>query len=100
MKIKWKQLLNIIDMLAYPLIATLVYMFAYTPSIKDVVTNTESNFETSGGFGPNQVSTILGLGIFLFFVKIILNSKNKKREYYLKEHKEFYLMLITEHIPL
>lgn len=77
-KVTFKQLLNIIDMLAYPLMATLVYMFAYTPSVKDVVTNTESNFETSGGFGPNQVSTILGLGIFLFFVKIILNSKNKK----------------------
>jgi O-antigen ligase len=77
-KVTFKQLLNIIDMLAYPLMVTLVYMFAYTPSIKDVVTNTESNFETSGGFGPNQVSTILGLGIFLFFVKIILNSKNKK----------------------
>jgi len=77
-KVTFKQMLNIIDMLAYPLMATLVYMFAYTPSVKDVVTNTESNFETSGGFGPNQVSTILGLGIFLFFVKIILNSKNKK----------------------
>jgi O-antigen ligase len=77
-KVTFKQMLNIIDMLAYPLMATLVYMFAYTPSVKDVVTNTESNFQTSGGFGPNQVSTILGLGIFLFFVKIILNSKNKK----------------------
>ena len=65
-------------MLAYPLMATVVYMFAYTPSIKDVVTNTESNFETSGGYGPNQVSTILGLGIFLFFVKIILQSKSTK----------------------
>ena len=62
-------------MLAYPLIATVVYMYLYTPSVKDVVTNTESNFETSGGFGPNQVSTILGLGIFLFFVKIVLISK-------------------------
>jgi O-Antigen ligase len=77
-KINFKQLLNIVDMLSYPLIANLVYMSLYTPSIKDVVTNTESNFETSGGFGPNQVSTILGLGIFLFFVKIVLNSKDKK----------------------
>ena len=77
-KITFKQILNIIDMLAYPLMATVVYMFAYTPSIKDVVTNTESNFETSGGFGPNQVSTILGLGIFLFFAKIVLQSKSNK----------------------
>lgn len=74
-KITFEQVKKIIDMLAYPLMATLVYMYLYTPSVKDVVTNTESNFETSGGFGPNQVSTILGLGIFLFFIKIVLNSK-------------------------
>jgi O-antigen ligase len=74
-KISFQQIKNILDMLAYPLMTTLVYMYLYTPSIKDVVTNTESNFETSGGFGPNQVSTILGLGIFLFFIKVVLNSK-------------------------
>ena len=74
-RITFDQIKNLIDMLAYPLMATLVYMYLYTPSVKDVVTNTESNFETSGGFGPNQVSTILGLGIFLFFVKIVLISK-------------------------
>ena len=76
-RISFQQIKNIIDMLAYPLIATLVYMYLYTPDIKAVVTNTQSNFETSGGFGPNQVSTILGLGIFLFFVKVVLNSKTK-----------------------
>ena len=65
--VTFQQIKNIIDMLAYPLMATLVYMYLYTPDIKAVVTNTQSNFETSGGFGPNQVSTILGLGIFLFF---------------------------------
>ena len=73
--VTFQQIKNIIDMLAYPLMATLVYMYLYTPDIKAVVTNTQSNFETSGGFGPNQVSTILGLGIFLFFIKVILNSK-------------------------
>lgn len=73
--ITFNQIKNVIDMLAYPLMATLVYMYLYTPDIKAVVTNTQSNFETSGGFGPNQVSTILGLGIFLFFIKVILNSK-------------------------
>ena len=60
-KVSFRQVRNIIDMLAYPLMATLVYMYLYTPDIKAVVTNTQSNFETSGGFGPNQVSTILGL---------------------------------------
>ena len=74
-KISFEQIKTIINMLAYPVMATLVYMYQYTPSVKDVVTNTESNFETSGGFVHNHVSTILGLGIFLFFVKIVLSSK-------------------------
>jgi O-antigen ligase len=49
----------------------------YNPSIKEVVTSTQSNFETSGGFGPNQMSTVLGLGMFVFFVQFLFNSKNK-----------------------
>jgi hypothetical protein len=31
-----------------------------------VITGTQSNFET-GGFGPNQVATFLGLEMFVFF---------------------------------
>ena len=79
-RIVYKDILKIINALSYPLIAMLSYMFLYTPSIKDVVTNTESNFETSGGYGPNQVSTILGLGIFLFFTKLILDTKTKNNK--------------------
>lgn len=76
-KISFDRLLGIITAFSLPLIAVAVYLFLYTPSVKDVVTNTQSNFETSGGFGPNQVSTILGLGIFVFFVQLVLNSKSK-----------------------
>lgn len=72
--------MGVIHALAFPILTTVTYMYLYTPSIKDVVTNTESNFETSGGFGPNQVSTILGLGIFLFFAKIMILSKNRKQQ--------------------
>lgn len=72
--------MNIVNTLAFPIIATVTYMFLYTPSIKDVITNTDSNFATSGGFGPNQVSTILGLGIFLFFTKIMILSKNRSHQ--------------------
>jgi hypothetical protein len=42
-----------------------------TPNIQDVITGTQSNFETSGGFGPNQVATFLGLGMFVFFTDYI-----------------------------
>lgn len=60
-----------------PIVSTTVYLALYTPNIKDVITSTQSNFETSGGFGPNQVATILGLGMFIFFSRIILESKSK-----------------------
>jgi O-antigen ligase len=41
-----------------------------------VITGTASNFETSGGYGPNQVATMLGFGVFVFFVQFLLNSKS------------------------
>jgi hypothetical protein len=77
-RITLKELINILHTLSFPIICIVVYLFLYTPSIKEVVTNTESNFATSGGYGPNQMSTILGLGIFLFFTKIVLFSDSKK----------------------
>jgi hypothetical protein len=60
-----------------PIVSTMVYLSLYTPNIRDVITSTQSNFEASGGFGPNQVSTILGLGMFIFFSRIILESRNQ-----------------------
>jgi hypothetical protein len=54
-----------------------VYLILYTPDLKDVVINTGSNYQTSGGFGPNQVATILGLGMFIFFSRFLLESKTK-----------------------
>lgn len=68
------RLRQILTASCFPLVVILVYLYLYTPSVKDVVTNTQSNFETSGGFGPNQMATVLGLGIFLFFMQLLLNS--------------------------
>jgi O-Antigen ligase len=76
-KITFDRLKTVIAALCFPLISIAVYLFLYSPSVRDVVTSTESNFATSGGFGPNQVSTILGLGIFVFFVQLLLNSKSR-----------------------
>ena len=77
-KILFSDLQNIVLAMGLPILTTTVYLFLYNPSVKDVVTGTQSNFETSGGFGPNQVSTILGLGIFIFFTQLVLFSKTKK----------------------
>ncbi|MDQ5928996.1 MAG: hypothetical protein QG594_774, partial [Bacteroidota bacterium] len=76
-EITFDRLKGVITAFCLPLISVVIYLFLYTPSVKDVVTGTQSNFATSGGFGPNQVSTILGLGIFVFFVQLLLNSKSK-----------------------
>ena len=71
------RLMEIVTVFCFPLVAVLAYVFLYNPSVQDVVTGTGSNFATSGGFGPNQVSTILGLGIFMFFVQLLLNSNSQ-----------------------
>lgn len=69
---------NVLIAMGFPLVSTTIYLFLYNPSVRDVVTGTQSNFETSGGFGPNQVSTVLGLGMFVFFTQLILFSKSIK----------------------
>lgn len=60
-----------------PIVSTTTYLVLYTPNVQEVITGTGSNFETSGGFGPNQVATVLGLGMFIFFSRVILESKSK-----------------------
>ena len=72
------RLKQVLSVFCFPLVAILVYLFLYTPSIKDVVTDTSSNFATSGGFGPNQMSTVLGFGIFIFFAQMLLHSPTRK----------------------
>ena len=75
-ELTFQRLLGVVTAFSLPLLCLVTYLYFYTPNIQDVVTGTQSNFETSGGFGPNQVSTILGLGIFIFFVQLMLNSSN------------------------
>ncbi|SHM17638.1 O-antigen ligase family protein [Flavobacterium chilense] len=77
-RILFTDLQNVLVVMGLPIVSTTIYLFLYNPSVRDVVTGTQSNFETSGGFGPNQVSTILGLGMFVFFTQLILFSKSKK----------------------
>lgn len=76
-RITFANLQYVLMAVGMPIITTATYLFLFNPSVKEVVTGTQSNFATSGGFGPNQVSTILGLGIFVFFAQLILFSKSK-----------------------
>jgi len=76
-KIPIGQMNNILLSMGLPIISCMIYLTFYTPNIRDIVTSTQSNYETSGGFGPNQVATILGMGMFIFFSRIIVESRTK-----------------------
>ena len=74
-RITIKSLQKILMFILLPIISTMTYLFLYAPSIKDTLSGTQSNFEASGGYGPNQVSTVLGLGIFILVGRLFLQSK-------------------------
>ncbi|MBA4277613.1 O-antigen ligase family protein [Flavobacterium sp.] len=76
-KIPLYEMNTVILAMGLPIVACMMYLTFYTPNIRDVITSTQSNFETSGGFGPNQVATVFGLGMFIFFSRTILESKTK-----------------------
>ena len=76
-KLPAEQINDVLLSMGLPIISCMVYLTLYTPDIRDLITSTQSNFETSGGYGPNQVATVLGLGMFIFFSRVILESKTK-----------------------
>ncbi len=75
--IAYSDLQKILYYIALPIISTTTYLFLYRASVREVVYSTSSNFATSGGFGPNQVSTILGLGMFVFTVRFFSKAPYK-----------------------
>jgi O-antigen ligase len=75
--IKFKDYTKLLDIMLLPIVATATYLVFYTPNLQEVVTGAEGNFAASGGFGPNQVATVLGLGMFILFVRLFLTYNNK-----------------------
>lgn len=66
-------IINILRLICYPLISMVVYLTIKTSNFADITFNLSSNFETSGGFGSNQVASILGIGIFALVFSFIIN---------------------------
>lgn len=63
----------------YPIIGVLALAAFSTLTATDINFGSESVFETSGGYGPNQVSAVLGLGALLLIMYAIQPSKFKGR---------------------
>lgn len=75
-KVSQRLMMDILLYMALPVISLTTYLFLYSPSVKDILSSTASNSATSGGFGPNQVATALGLGMFIIVVRLFLRSPN------------------------
>lgn len=75
LKISLKTLISWSKLMLYPIISVLVYTIIKTPDLDSVEFSLGANFATAGGFGSNQVSTILGLGVFLMASCILLSYR-------------------------
>jgi hypothetical protein len=69
--ITFDQLISLLRLILLPLSACLIYVYFRTPDYDEINFNLSANFDTTGGFGSNQVSTILGLGGLLSLIFII-----------------------------
>ena len=79
-KIKDFQFDSILRLVWYSCISMLIYVILKTPNYSDLKYSIDAITSTSGGFGSNQVSTILGVGMFLSFYawmnKILFSGKH------------------------
>lgn len=69
------QLRKIFLAMLYPITAMSIFLYFRSGSLENMEFTTESNFQASGGFGPNQVSTIFGLGILIIAAAYFLNIR-------------------------
>lgn len=62
-----KGLYQLIILLVLPLVSALAFTVFKTPDLDSIEFSLGANFETTGGFGSNQVSSAFGLGMLLTF---------------------------------
>ena len=75
-KVTINQINKLLMYMLLPIVAHTSYIFFYNPSVESVLRNTGSNFASSGGWGANQVATILGLGVFICTTRLFVKSPN------------------------
>ena len=77
-KITTTQIKIILNLIALPIVASCIYLFIKYSQNIDIKTWSNSNFYFSGYYAPNQMATALGLGIFIYLLKIVTESDNRK----------------------
>ena len=69
-KISKRDFQRVLLMLLLPIITNMFYLFFYTPSLQDMVINIGANYAATGGYGPNQIATIMGMGGLLLIIRL------------------------------
>ena len=70
-----RQLLDGLFFMLLPLFSMITYLYLRTPDLSEIIFGSTANFQTSAGYGPNQVATAIGLGVFILTVFILLKEK-------------------------
>ncbi|MEO0045775.1 MAG: hypothetical protein RL705_966 [Bacteroidota bacterium] len=73
-----RELDNILLGIGLPILACCTFLFFKYPLSKAVINNTESQVFLSGDYAPNQMATILGLGMFIFTLRFFLSAVSNK----------------------
>jgi len=69
-KIKKEDFQKVIAFLLLPLISQMFYLYLYTPSLREGIISMSGNYAATGGYGPNQIATVLGMGAFLLVTRL------------------------------
>lgn len=76
-KLERKHVQNVTLALIFPVLSLLILAtFGLVTAVELEFTN-EANFEASAGYGPNQVSTIFGLGLLGIWIYIFMNRNSR-----------------------
>ena len=75
-------LIRLFRTILLPLISLSVILIIRTPELDDIVFGSEANFQMSGGYGPNQVSSALGVVVAIIALSKILGYTLFKKDIY------------------
>ena len=70
-----KKIIDSLFLMLLPIFSIVTFLYFRTPDLAEIIFRGSANFETSGGFGPNQVATVIGIGIFIITIFLILKQK-------------------------
>lgn len=68
LRVSLVQFVSYLRLLLFPLVSVLFFTLIKSPDLDEIEFKLNANFETTGGFGSNQVSTVFGAAVFILFL--------------------------------